>query len=485
MLTIEGARGREIYAANATALEAGLRVGDLISNARSKVTDLAIREAAPEADAAALARVALWCVRYTPCVSPWRGANGLDGLYLEVEGSAHLFGGEKGLIRDISGRFATVSLAPRVALADTPGTSWAVARFAAGRASIIPSGHEQEAIAPLPLAALRLPADTLALARRLGLRRIRDVMDKARAPLARRLGSPLILRLDQALGTVAEPLVPLIPPPEFHAAGTFVEPISTSEHILEAARRLLEPLTIDLIAKGQGLRRLRALLFALDGHVAEIEIGLAAPSRDARHLLRLLALKLDRTERSLETECGYEAMRLEARDTEPMAEVQTALEAGESTAAHGRFDELIDRLTQRLGPRAVHRLAPQQSHIPRRAVVKAAPLAPALWHADLAARATRPLVMLPRREKADVMALIPDGPPRQFRWRGVLHHVTRFEGPERISPEWWRIETPHDIAADCDYFAVEDTEGRRFWLARVGLYGEDPPPRWYVEGLFA
>ena len=79
------------------------------------------------------------------------------------------------------------------------------------------------------------------------------------------------------------------------------------------------------------------------------------------------------------------------------------------------------------------------------------------------------------------MALIPDGPPRRFRWRGVTHDVAGAEGPERITPEWWR----RTGAVERDYYVVEDTGGRRFWLFRHGLYGASAPPQWFVHGLFA
>jgi protein ImuB len=89
--------------------------------------------------------------------------------------------------------------------------------------------------------------------------------------------------------------------------------------------------------------------------------------------------------------------------------------------------------------------------------------------------------MLPRPETAEVLAVVPDGPPRQFRWRGVLHQVRQAEGPERIGAEWWRSPAPTR-----DYYLVEDVDGRRFWLYRAGLYGTDgPTPRWFVHGVFA
>jgi protein ImuB len=79
------------------------------------------------------------------------------------------------------------------------------------------------------------------------------------------------------------------------------------------------------------------------------------------------------------------------------------------------------------------------------------------------------------------VALVPEGPPRQFRWRGVRHQVAHAEGPERIAPEWWR-RIPGD--AERDYYVVEDREGRRFWLYRAGRYGGDAPPPWFIHGVF-
>ena len=59
-------------------------------------------------------------------------------------------------------------------------------------------------------------------------------------------------------------------------------------------------------------------------------------------------------------------------------------------------------------------------------------------------RPPRPLLLLPQPEPAEVVALIPDGPPRQFRWRGVMHQVAEAQGPERITPEWWRRTAEDD-----------------------------------------
>ena len=119
---------------------------------------------------------------------------------------------------------------------------------------------------------------------------------------------------------------------------------------------------------------------------------------------------------------------------------------------------------------------------------------------------TRPLLLLPRAEPAEVTALVPDGPPRRFCWRGVTYEVAGAQGPERIASEWWRLRTlnPSTHSRDSedpilngvkaerqqaltrDYYLVEDADGHRFWLYREGLYGrETTAARWFVHGLFA
>ena len=93
----------------------------------------------------------------------------------------------------------------------------------------------------------------------------------------------------------------------------------------------------------------------------------------------------------------------------------------------------------------------------------------------------RPLRLFARPEPIEALAEVPDGPPLRFRWRRVLHNVAAIEGPERIAAPWWRRAG----APTRDYFRAEDTEGRRFWLYREGLWGlETKQAKWFVHGLF-
>jgi protein ImuB len=502
-LVAPGKGGARIVSLNRAARQGGLVEGELLSNARSKVLDLQSRDADPGADAAALRKLALWCLRYTPTVAPWDEKSGADGLFLDVTGCAHLFGGEAQLLADLEGRLRAFGLYPRTAIAGTAGASWAMARHGATDRSIVASGEEGSALEDLPLAALRLSQATQTLMRRLGFKRIGELVDQPRAPFAARFEPEFLRRLDQALGRTPEPLVPVVPPPVYHARATFLEPILSQEHVLEAARRLLRELADALARDAAGARVVRLLLFRVvsetrfqhDSGVQSLDLGLAAPSRDPEHIARLIALRLDRLGDGLETEFGFEAAAVHVLAVEPLSERQERLGMDEGSASPEGLARLIDRLQQRLGSGAVCQLHPHQSHIPERAERAVSPsprfsrgeghggaVPPARGEGQWGEGKTpRPLLIRPRPEAAEVVALIPEGPPRQFRWRGVLHQVAEAQGPERIAPEWWR-RTAEETR---DYYVVEDAAGRRFWLYRAGLYGRSAAtPQWFVHGVF-
>ena len=477
VLTVEAAGGPRIAALNEAAYAEGLAVHDLLADARAKVTTLQVRPADPAADDAALRRLALWATRYTPTVSPWGEQNGADGFFLDVAGAAHLFGGEETLLADLISRLDRFGLPARLAIADTAGAAWALARFHPDDVAILPSGQEAEALAPLPVAALRVSPDTSATLRRLGFKRIGSLIDKPRAPFAARFESELLTRLDQALGHAAEPLALVAPPPVYHSLRYLMEPVFSQEAIVSVATRLMKDLVHALVRHGVGARALRLALYRVDGEVTTIDVSLTMPTRDPAHVTRLFDLKLERITEAVEFGFGFEALGLAATIVDPMEPTQTDL--APTADGHNAEDcaALVDRLQQRLGPRSVRRLAPVASHLPERAETAVTDAAPA-WPTSQAAR---PLFLLSHAEPADVLALVPEGPPQRFRWRGVMHDVAHAQGPERIASEWWRSSQPTR-----DYYLVEDGGGRRFWLYREGLYErETNAPRWFVQGLFA
>lgn len=476
-----------LAALNRPAARLGLSAGLPLADARARHPDIDVAEHAPDADARALAALADACERYTPLL----GLDAPDGLLLDISGCAHLFGGEAGLLRDLLARTAATGFSARGAIAGTPEAAAALARFSGRRGTIVPAGRDlAHLLAPLPLAALRLPPALLAALSRLGFLHMGDLAGKPRAPLAARFGADLLDRLDAATGVRRNAFVHREPPPRFSAEKPLADPVERVEDVLGLVLHLSGTLAAALERHGLGARRMDLALFRVDGTVTRLSVGSGRPVRDPAFMRRLFAEKVA-TIGSLDPGFGFDLVRLSVPLTEPLAPSQedfdTAHEADLALAA------LVDRLAARLGPGQVlvplavdaHvpeeacRLAPAQSV--RRAFDPVRLAAPLLPEGDMVGP-SRPPRLFARPEPVEAVAEVPDGPPTRFRWRRLVHHVAAAEGPERIAAPWWREE---GFSPTRDYFRIETTEGRRFWLFRAGLFGtEVQHPAWYVHGLF-
>ncbi|HZZ36923.1 MAG TPA: DUF6504 family protein [Caulobacteraceae bacterium] len=457
----------------------GLYAGQRATDAMALVPELSTADAEPEADAEALTALVDWCVRFSPAVA----ADPPDGLFLDISGVAHLWGGEAELMADFRARLLANGLPFRLAIADTPGAAWALVHF--GRdGTIAPPNGQAELLKPLPPASLRLDPEAAAQIGRLGLRRLEQLMAIPRAPLGRRFGAATLDRLDQALGRSPEALSFRRPPTPWIARLAFFEPISAPEDMARVTEDVTAKLCARLEAEGQGGRRFEIAFHRVDGKALSIAVGLSLAGRDARRIARLFQPKLE----TVDPGFGIESVTIAAYAVEPVSGRQARIDAGLAAAVEDGLAPLVDRLANRLGPERVWRAAPVASHVPELSVAHQPPLGAAASEAQPWDReAPRPVRLFRRPEPLEqVVALTPDDPPRQFRWRGRLHQVRRAEGPERIGEEWWKREIADVSTAHVrDYYRVEDADGGRFWLFRAGLYGDpDAPPKWWLHGLF-
>ncbi len=455
----------------------GLRAGMPLAHAQAMLPGLAVLDATPGEDARALERLAAWCLR----LSPMTAADPPDGVWIDVTGCAHLHGGERALLDGLVGQLARQGLQGRAAVADTPGAAHALARFADAPVVVAGPGGMADALAPLPVAALRLEQGVADGLCRLGLERVGQLAAAPRGPLARRFGAGALRRLDQALGRVAEPIEPVLPPGIVAVRRALVEPIATAEAFAVVIAVLVAEACVQLERRGEGARRLDLVLERVDASVQVVSAGTARPVRDARHLARLLEQRIG----DIDPGPGVEAMRLVLPLVEALGACQGESGLGRDAAAsEAALAALVDRLGNRLGPGRVYRLVPVQSDVPERsqcaAPVFGAQAAAMPWASDW----PRPVRLLRRPEPVEALAMLPDRPPRAFTWRRVRHLVAHADGPERIAGEWWRRDG--EVAALRDYWIVETREGRRFWLYRQGD-GCDPATgslSWFLHGFF-
>ncbi|WP_268934933.1 Y-family DNA polymerase [Sphingomonas sp. Leaf4] len=466
-------RREEVVAVCDGARALGIHPGMAASHARALVSDLDFRPAEPGGDAALLDRLALLAVRRW---SPIAAVTPPDGLWIDLAGCDHLHGGEERFCRRLLAFCRRAGFTARVAVADTAGAAYALARY--GRTDLIrvEPGATASAIAPLPIVALRLTPTAISAARRFGFETIADLLPVARGPLARRLGLPAITRLDQALGAVAEPITPREDAEVPIAERRLLEPIGTAEAIEQVMRDLLHDLAGVLQARGLGARSLRLTGLRVDGTEQIVAVGTSRPTREVPHLLRLLKLRIERIDPGM----GLERFWLIAPHTEPLDAVDLgAVLAGETQVRDP--SRLVDVIAGRIGPQWVYRIAPVESHVPERAVIRSDPIGlPGKWPAW-----KRPIRMFVRPEPlSNVIALMPDRPPRRFEWRGRTYRIVAGDGPERIHGEWWRRDA--EVWAIRDYYRVEDEEGGRFWVFRRGDGFEDETGdlSWWIHGVF-
>ncbi len=457
-----------ITASSPLAEQQGAFTGMAVADARAAVPKLVAIDDTPGKAAKLLRLLGLWCIRYTPIVT----IDLPDGLLLDISGCAHLWNDERGYLKEIVLKLRNAGFDTRAAIADTPGAAWAVARFAKVSPIVAP-GKQSQAIAGLPPAALRLEPEVLERLQKLGFRTIGPLLSMPAPTLRRRFGTTLLTRLDQALGKLHETLVPIVPPVPYTERLPCLEPVRTKVAIEIAIEKLLAALCLRLQAEGKGLRKAVLKCIRIDGRTVQAGITTNRGSHSVSHLFKLFGLQIAKIEPAL----GIELFVLEAAKVEDMETVQEQIWAVDRGLADTALAELLDRVAGKIGAEAIQRYLPAEYYWPERSVKVAISLTEepqSAWPEQM-----RPIRLLHNPEAIEVMALVPDNPPKTFIYKGKRHHISKADGPERIGREWWRDGGEHR-----DYFVVEDSEGQRYWVFRSGHY-DGGDARWYLHGYFA
>ena len=458
-----------ITAANAAAHSQGIHNNMVLADAKALYPSLHVLDDKPTLTTQLPDRIAEWCIRFTPIAA----ADHPNGILLDASGCAHLWGSEEAYLKDITSRLSQRGYTVRVAMADTIGCAWAMARY--GNQTVVGKEKQIKALLPLPVTALRINEETISILQKLGLRQIKDVISIPRTSLRRRFGNELLQRIRQAIGEEEENIVPVYSIEPYQERLPCIEPIKTKEGIEIALQHLLMNLCSRLRKEGKGLRKTFFRGYLLDGGVSGIEISTNHPSQNTQHLFQLFSIKLS----TIEPKEGIELFLLEATQVEEAIVKQESLWQTSSGLLDAKVLDLMDRFTNRLGQDAIQRFLPTEHYWPERSFKRTADLneePTTEWKLDR----PRPLHLLSPPEFIEVTAPIPDYPPMSFRYKGQLHKVMKADGPERIEREWWIQAGEHR-----DYYAVEDEEGKRYWLFRLGHYSETTSPNWFLHGFFA
>ncbi len=464
-------------------MTAGLSLAD----ARARFPGLVAVEAAPAEEARLLQRLCDWCSRFTPLAA----LDGRDGLMLDISGVAHLFGGEAALMEDCRARLAAQGVSVAAGVAGNPRAAWALARFS--QAKIAPEPLNDKAFAKLfhdlPIAALGLDDQTVADMARAGLRRIGDIALRPRAPITARFGPAPITRLDALKGIERSSIAPRFMAPDFCAERRFASPVQTIEAIEAQLRKLADDLVVLMERQAKGARRIELGLYRVDGDVRRIRVGASRPLNEARAIVRLFAERLaSPDEDAIDAGFGVDLMRLACLAAEPLAPSQAELERAHEAERARALADLLDRLSARLGARAVTRRELIEAHLPEQAEA-AAPAV--LGEARSRGEGARDEALRARRRARSGCSFAPS---RSRRWpKCLMGRLYASAGgascttspPSRGPSASLRPGGAAPNAPTRDYFRAEDSRGRRFWLYREGLFGrETAQAKWFVHGVF-
>ena len=470
-------KGSKVIACCGRAQRHGVRPGMAHAEALAMLPGLTCVAEDLDADRHALTQLAEWAQRFSPIV-------GLEDtiapacLFIDTTGCAACFGGEEALVQKVNEEFRANGWAVVIALADTIGAAWAMARDerrGARDENARPSpllSHFFE----LPVAALRLSTATLALLGQLGIERIGQLTALPRDQVAQRFGPEVGLRLDQLSGQVAEVIAPFHPQPDATASWAFDDPIDRHEVVVKVLDLLLERLQAILEKRHLGTRLVECV-FELDGaETQRFECSLSRPAQTASYLSPLVRTRLEQ----IRVQAPIRAMSVRAVVLEPLADEQPSLfdagEASEAALAH-----LLDSLVSRLGRDVVTRARFVADPQPELACSFESAVGQA-FQPDVGERQTgkpdlhvhRPLRLFQRPIAIQVVALAPHGTPQRFHHARVDHAVAYCQGPERIETGWWR---GNDVQRD--YYLVETSAGTRWWIfQRLG------DGRWFLHGCF-
>jgi protein ImuB len=459
-----------------------------------------------------LETLARWMMRFSPIVA----LDPPDGLFLDVGGCERLFGSLEKILARVGRSLRKLNIPAASAIAPTPGAAWALAH-AGQDAKIVAKQDLLTALAPLPPRALRIDGAAADLLHQLGIETIGQLLDLPRQVLPARFGAQLLTRIDQALGRIPEPLIPLAHPSPIDSAMEFEGTIDSLEAIQWVLEQLLKQVLEQLVRRGLGARRIEIVFQGPRHPPLQKIIRLSRASRDPRNLFNLLRCMLE----TVKTNWGFSRIALSIALAERIADEQVALMGSEQFAGEKELAQLVERLRVRLGEPCVRQARLVELHLPERAfammgadadpqgagVFASGLLIPAASKGNLSTSGKsggkkaaivqrklprrsgsgcaatpcpllpRPLHLLQTPEEVRVMVSPSDdreGRPVSFTYQNSVHPVAHAAGPQRISGCWW---DGHNKTRD--YFDAEDAQGCRFWLFRVVQSG-----RWFVHGGF-
>jgi protein ImuB len=434
----------------------------------------------PAEDDRALVRLARWAVRFTPQVA----ADPPDGLLLDITGTERLYGSNVSLMDRVAAALQRFGLSCRVAVAPTLGGAWALARFGRHRVCVSDLTSLRSMLNDLPIEALRVTDSVVEALAEVAIRRVGQLKSLGRGPLARRFGSQLLLRWDQAAGQAFELFESVRLHEPLQVDQTFAGPVKRLDAIEQTVHALIDRLVEALAIRHLGLTRLHLKVDRFEAEPVVREVVLSGASRDPDHLRLLLQPIVER----LPLGHGLERVILDAAGTSNLRYDQKTLIESDTTdgaTQKGMIERLVDRFSERFGRDQIYQMGLISSHVPEKAFEWQSAMGRPIQEASERRTAAtvpegdRPSRLYGSPRSVDVVAMSPDGPVLGI-GRGDRQRQVRCSiGPERIAMPWWSGPGSFCGASLRDYFKLQDEVGDWWWIYRDVVNGG-----WFVHGCW-
>jgi hypothetical protein len=402
-------------------------------------------------------------------------ADATQFLYLEASGLERLVGSAGGLAAALSARVERVGFLPGIGVADRMETAQVAAELGVrrrGAAILVPAGGDRVWLAGHPLTRLRPPPEVGDWLAEVGILAIGELAEVAREEVGTRLGRAGIRLWQIARGEGRRVLRPRAPGLKL-VEGTDVEwGVESLEALFFLLRGVLDRLLGRLEVRSLSVAGLELRLTLCGGREERRTIGVLAPTREAKTLLRLLRAALEGTPPS----AAVVSVELGARAGEARPEqLDLFRPAGPPPA---QLAGMLARLAAICGEGRVGRPVAPPGHRPD--AVALAPFRPpaAAGETKLRPGGPGPSALRALRPAAALRVETRQGHPVRLRGASVSGQVRTSAGPWRIEAEWWRA-----VPCRRDYYDVYLDGGDLVRIYR-DLDGPGAGALWFLDGVY-
>lgn len=462
---------QQLYQCNNSAQRSGLQAGMGVNHALMLNPTIQLTERDKNKEAQKLKELSHWAYRFTSQVS----IHNHSSLLLEIGRSIKLFKGLKHLINLINHDLERFQIDTQLGIGHTPKAAF-VLSFTPITSEHCTEQALQNTLSRLlasHLSSLEVDSKTIQQLRHCGFEQLEELEKIPVAELGRRFGKDFLHYLDQLWGRIADPQLSTTPPETFESSADFAEPIRNLNWINQQLDRLLTDLEHFISARQLICRSFTWRFYHENNRLLHtVSIGLSSKQNNLKTFRELSDLKLA----SIQLQWEFASIELSSSQLVPRQLFNDDL--FDPQPSQEQFNQLIDKLTNRLGDHALFRVHHAPEHLPELANGRqnAVQEENSKYSSHIATHSTEP-----EQAFKDQPLWLLESPQRLPQNRAKYKSEPLFQGPltiihgpDRITSHWWsKIQSR-------DYFIARQKNGRLLWL-----FFDRDTRSWFLHGLFA